>query len=293
MEYAALLYSDPTFLDALRKMRARPQRGLPTPDHWIRSLSLIDMQDSAMAFQSITNQPSQVLLRNASNGSNSISAVPDKLILRTGREPGDSMVMMDLYAAGSHAHRDKGPSVAYYESAQVPLFHNMGRHGSRSAINGNICWALPPEQRFPGFWLPDQWFTMNYPVNFISTNSEGKFTLTKLELRNFPERNRGADSLAFDNLRLTGPAGTLLVDSFDTPEGWDRNLAKLTTPVSSPDRTEGLAAQYIPWSKVKTQVIDRTFPKPAPAPFTKSQYTQLKLDVKYQGIKPYMLIRGM
>lgn len=293
MEYAARTYNDPTFLEALRQMRSRPQRGLPSADHWIRSLSLIDMPDTTMKASPITNGPSQVLVRNANNGSNAIAAVPDKLILRTGRGPGDAMVMMDLYASGSHAHRDKGPSIAYYESAQVPLFHNMGRHGSRSAINGNICWALPPEQRFPGFWLPGQWFTMNYPVDFIATNNEGKFVLTRMELRNFPERNRESDSLGFDNLRLTGPAGTLLVDSFDTPEGWDKNLAKYTTTVSSPDKTEGLASQYIPWSKVKTQIVDRNFPKPLPSPFSKAQYNQLKLDVKYQGIKPYMLVRGL
>ena len=293
MEYAARLYNDPTFLDALRKMRSRPQHGLPPADHWIRSLSLIDMPDSTMKAQSITNQPSQVLVRNANNGSNSIVAVPDKLILRSGREAGDSMIMMDLYAAGSHAHRDKGPSVAYYESAQVPLFHNMGRHGSRSSINGNICWALPSEQHFPGFWLPGQWFTMNYPTDFISTNNEGRFVLMKLELRNFPERNKGSDLLGFDNLRLTGPAGTLLVDSFDTPDGWSKNLAKFTNPVTSSDKTEGVASQAIAWNQVKTQVIDRMFPKPLPSPFTKQQYTELKLDVKYQGIRPYMLVRGL
>ena len=60
--------------------------------------------------------------------------VVDKLILRTGNTPGDAMVFMDLYAAGSHAHPSKGPSVAYYEADGVALFHNLGRHRTRSAI---------------------------------------------------------------------------------------------------------------------------------------------------------------
>ena len=292
MEYAAQLYKDPSFLNALKKMRARPQRGLTKEDHWIRSLSLIGMNDSATGAQPITNQPSQVLLRNAFE-SNSIALVPDKLILRTGREPGDSMVMMDLYASGSHSHRDKGPSIAYYESSQVPLFHNMGRHGSRSAIKGNICWALPSTDRFPGFWQPGQWFTMSYPVNLITTNNEGKFVLTKIGLRNFPESNKECKYLSFDNLRLTGPAGTLMVDGFDNSEGWDKNLATFTAPVSSSDKTEGAASQTIVWNQVRTQVIARNLPKPLPAPFTKEQYNQLKLDVKYEGIRPYILVRGI
>ena len=292
MESAARLYNDPSFLDALQKMRARPQRGLPDADHWLRSLSLIDMPDSTMKSQPITNQPSQVLLRNTA-ASNAIAAVPDKLILRTGREPGDSMVMMDLYASGSHAHRDKGPSIAYFESAQTPLFHNMGRHGSRSAINGNICWALPSEERFPGFWQPGQWFTMNYPVELISTNSEGKCVLSKMSLRNFPERNRGCTSLAFDNLRLSGASGNLLVDGFDSPDGWSKSLAKFAAPTSSPDKTEGEAAQHIPWNQIKTTGIERDFSKPLPAPFSADQYTALKIDLKYEGVRPYMLVRGI
>ena len=292
MESASRLYHDPTYLDALRQMRARPQRGFPDADHWIRSLSLIDMPDSALKAQPLTNQPSQVLLRNAAV-SNAIAVVPDKLILRTGREPGDSMVMMDLYASGSHAHRDKGPSIAYFESAQAPLFHNMGRHGSRSSIYGNICWALPGDERFPGHWQPGQWFTMNYPVDLISTNSEGKFVLKGMGLRNFPERNRGCTALTFDNLRLSGPAGTLLVDGFEGPEGWGKSLAKFTPPVTSADKTEGSSAQTIAWNQLKTQFIDREFPKPLPAPFTSDQYSALKLDVKYEGIRPYMLVRGI
>jgi hypothetical protein len=292
MESAARLYNDPTYLAALQKMRARPQRGLPDADHWIRSLSLIDMPDSAMKSQPITNQPSQVLLRNTA-ASNAIAAVPDKLILRTGRESGDSMVMMDLYASGSHAHRDKGPSIAYFESAQAPLFHNMGRHGSRSAINGNICWALPPEERFPGFWQPGQWFTMNYPTDLITTNSDGKCVLSKMSLRNFPERNRGCTSLAFDNLRLSGASGNLLVDGFDSPDGWSKSLAKFAAPTSSPDKTEGQAAQYIPWNQIKTTGIERDFSKPLPAPFSTEQYTALKIDLKYEGVRPYMLVRGI
>ena len=76
----------------------------------------------------------------------------DKLILRTGSEPGSAMVMLDLYAAGSHSQPSKGPSIAYYEVDGVPLFHNLGRHRTRSAITGNSFWALEAGRAFPGVW---------------------------------------------------------------------------------------------------------------------------------------------
>ena len=58
-----------------------------------------------------------------------VKTVPDKLILRSGSQPGAAMVMLDLYASGSHAHEYKRPSIGYYEVAGVPLFHNLGRRG--------------------------------------------------------------------------------------------------------------------------------------------------------------------
>ena len=107
----------------------------------------------------------------------------DKLILRTGLEPGAAMVMMDLYASGSHAHLEKGPSIAYFEADGVPLFHNMGRHGTASAITGNILWAMPGNsirhapravphrcaEYFPGCWnRADEWFTMAIPTEYLA-----------------------------------------------------------------------------------------------------------------------------
>ena len=292
LEFAARLYNDGTFLDPLRKMWSRPQKALPDEDEWMRSLALIDMGLSPITPQPISGPPSQVLYRNAPQ---STQPVPDKLILRTGRQAGASMIMMDLYASGSHAAEDKGPSIAYYESGQVPLFHNMGRRGTRSAIDGNITWAMPPGERFPGIWNQEgKWFTMSMPVEVINKNNNGKYMLSTMELRNFPEseNNKGTTSACFDNLRLEGPEGALLVDSFETADGWDRSLLQKTPPVDSQDKTQGAASQCIAWDKVKAQVIKRTLPAPGPAPFTKQQFSTLKLDIKYRGTRPYMLVRG-
>lgn len=292
LEYAAHLYNDSTFLGPLRKMWDRPQEALPDEDEWIRSLALIDMGMSSNTPQPISGPPSQILYRNAPQ---STQPVPDKLILRTERQPGASMIMMDLYASGSHAAKDKGPSIGYYESGQVPLFHSMGRRGTRSAIDGNIAWAVPPGEHFPGLWNQEgKWFTMTIPVEVINKNNDGKYVLSTMELRNFPEseNNKDTTSLCFDNLRLVGPEGTLLVDSFDASDGWDRNLLQKTPPADSQDKTQGATSQCIAWDRVKAQVIKRTLPAPWPTPFTKQQFCALKLDVKYRGTRPYMLVRG-
>ena len=118
--------------------------------------------------------------------------------------------------------------------------------------------------------------------------------LSTMVLRNFPgnENDRDTTSLCFDNLRLVGRAGSLLVDSFDTSDGWDRQLLQNTPPVASEDMTQGLASQCVAWNKVKAEVITRTLPEPWPAPFTKQQFSALKLDVMYRGTRPYLLVRG-
>jgi len=292
LEFAARLYNDGTFLDPVRKMWMRPQAALPDEDEWIRSLALINMGSSPQVPRPIVGPASQILYRNVAPGA---APVPDKLILRTGRQPGASMIMMDLYASGSHAAKDKGSSIAYYESAQVPLFHNMGRRGTRSAIDGNIAWAMPPGESFPGLWNNEgKWFTMSIPVDVINKDVSGKYVLSTMVLRNFPgsDNDKGTTSLCFDNLRLEGGAGSLLIDSFDTAEGWDRDLLQNTPPVESQEKTQGLAAQCIAWNKVRAEVIKRTLPQPWPAPFTKQQFSSLKLDILYHGTRPYMLVRG-
>lgn len=291
MEYAAHFYNDSSFLDARNKMWVRPQSALPSEDHWVRSLALIGMPFSTTTPQPIPGSPTQILYRNTSDAT---QPVIDKLILRSGRKPGASMIMMDLYASGSHAAKDKSASISYYETAQVPLFHNMGRRGTRSAIDGNILWARPPAENFPGLWNhPGEWFTMTFPFDLLTKNKTGEVALSRMNLRNFPghPNNKACTELFFDNLRLEGPSGTLLVDSFDTADGWV-HLAPDTTPVTSPDKTQGAASQEIAWNQVKTEGVDRVLPKLVPEPFTKQQYTTLKMDLKYEGTHPYILVRG-
>ena len=146
LEYAARLYDDPTYLDAARRLSSRPQAGLPGVDVWFRGLPLIDLELSHATPRAPQGSPSLVTLRRHGG---SDRPLVDKLILRTGREAGSAMILLDLYAAGSHAHTEKGPSVAFYEVDHVPLFHNLGRHRVRSAITGNLPWACPARSVSP------------------------------------------------------------------------------------------------------------------------------------------------
>jgi hypothetical protein len=94
-----------------------------------------------------------------------------------------------------------------------------------------------------------------------------------------------------DNLRLVGASGSRLIDTFDTPDGWDRRLLQSQRVASSSDRTQGDASQRIPWNTVAAS--GRRFSEPLPAPFTKEQYSFLELDLKYEGARPYLHIRGL
>jgi hypothetical protein len=292
LESAARIYNDPTFLYGARKIYQRPQAALPQADYWIRSLQLINMELMAEVPRAPQGPASQVSYR-ARRGEG--AALVDKVILRTGMEPGSAMAMFDLYASGSHSHPEKGPSIAYFEADSVPLFHNLGRHGTRSAITGNILWMLPGNEAFPGDWTTsNNWITMTIPVDHL-TQQDGKCVVApSLSLRNFQERSRACQYLFFDNLRLEGAAGIRLVDGFEDTTGWDPRLVKITSPINSTDKTQGNFSQRLEWKDVPSAEYRRKFSVEPIPPFTPDQYECLKLDLKYVGAsKPYMHIRGL
>jgi len=292
LEYGAELYKDPSMLWAAHRLASRPQGKPESADVWFRSLGQINLAEPAFAPIAPALPPSQVTYRVRRDSPGDLA---DKLILRTGREPGDAMVLLDLYASGSHAHKEKGPSIAYYEVGQVPLFHNLGRHGVRSAITGNLTWALPSEQRFPGAWnRANEWFTMTIPVDYLNSDGSTHKLAPSFSLRNFQDSRRGDKDLLIDNLRLEGPAGTRVVDDFDEVNGWQSAFLKLSAVTADTvDKTQGAASLRMPWKEVKSGEYRRTFSHPYESPFTSAEYTSLKLDVKYTGARPYMHIRGI
>ena len=316
LEYAAQLYGDPTYLFAAKKLYGRPSRGLPGADIWARALPLINLDRSTALPTAPSGEPSCVTYRRRFDQT---ADQIDKLILRTGREPGSAMIVVDVYAQGSHSHPEKGPSVAYYEAGGAPLFHNLGRHGTRSSVAGNLLFAMPASEPFPGcFNRPDVWTTMAIPVSYLSESPAllkadeqetwrqahagmrraQHYLADSLSLRNFPEYNQGCEHLFFDNLRLSGPGGELLVDGFEAATGpgmagWSKSILKEVA--ASSDHTEGQFSQRLNWSKLKGGPV-RVFPlQPAEPeqPIDEQKYTHLKLDLKFTGKRPYMHIRGL
>jgi len=136
---------DPTYLTVARRLYDPVTFANALTDKWGRATALLALDLSQRDPEPLPTA-SMVNYRATRDAP---QPVVDKLILRTGTEPGSAMVMLDLYASGSHAHPFKGPQVAYYEVDGVPLFHNLGRHRTRSAITGNSFWAMEASRAFP------------------------------------------------------------------------------------------------------------------------------------------------
>lgn len=289
LECAARLYDDPTYLAAARQMDQRPGLVPPGLDLWYRGQGLIDLPASRLTAAELPGSPSLVTYR-ARRGQQ--RPLVDKLILRTGRRPGAAMVMMDLYASGSHAHREKGPSIAFYECDGVPLFHNMGRHQTRSAIAGNLVWAMPPGRPFPGLWQEEQWFTMSIPATYLDRQDDGYRIPAEFSLRNFRERS-ACTELCFDNLRLEGPAGARVLDDFEEPKRWAGALRSRAAVSLSEDHTQGKAAECVAWKSLPSGYFNRKLPPQAAGVFQAADYRYLKWDLKFRGARPYAHIHGL
>ena len=289
-EYAAKTFDDPTFLTVARRLYDPVALASAKPDEWGRAITLLDLKLS-------TGDPAPLpaaSLVNYRANRKSPSPVVDKLILRTGNEPGSAMVMMDLYAAGSHAHPSKGPSVAYYEADGVPLFHNLGRHRTRSAITGNSFWAMEGTRPFPGVWKPGEWFTMSIPAEMMLPDVTGALKVgDHVNLRTFD--NRGTHRLWFDNLRLEGKAGVKLLDGFESAKTWHRGITSVAgiNLETSPEHTQGAASQSLNWGLLKAGAYSRRLADARDFTFKPGDFDSLKVDVKYTGTRPYLHLRDL
>ena len=146
LEMAARLYNDASFQQAARRFLAAPPE--LDEDQLHRAYLLLALEPFTPTG---TSQPAFSTVQNRRVPGTPVTTMPDKLILRTGTQPGDAMIMLDLYALGSHAHEYKRPSVGFYEVGGVPLFHNLGRRGTRSGQCGNSFWILDQPDAFPGY----------------------------------------------------------------------------------------------------------------------------------------------
>lgn len=215
----------------------------------------------------------------------------DKLIMKSTLDNGGSMAVLDLYSAGSHAHEFRRGAITYYEVDGVPLFHNLGRHGTRSANQGNVFLLGNSFEQFPYIPKPNVWQTMSIPVNRLRpTKYPNRWGMYKeLQMRNFAQPL--VKSITFDNLRLTGPKGTLLLDGMENDSTLKAQFPKMTVE-SVTDCTEGDFAQKINWGVIPNAVVVGWKTPGENRELNSDDYNMIKFDYKYEGPTPYFNLRG-
>jgi hypothetical protein len=294
LEMAARLYDDGSFQAAADHVSPRTAADLK-PDQLLRAFMLLDLEPF-VATRSTEPPRAAVLLRRLPGDPE--RPVPDKLVLRAGPPAAAiSMIMIDIYADGSHAHEFKRPSIGFYEVDGVPLFHNLGRRGTRSGQCGNSFWLFQSPERFPGHLRPGEWNTMAVPVDHLFPGqAPGTLRISDgLDFRTF--RTPKIRNARFDNLRLEGPAGVLLLDGFESPATWHRNIAarpdaRLET---SSDRTEGAGSQGVALEVLGEQLATRLFERKEVRgrAFDPADYDVVKLDFAFEGQLPHCNLRRL
>lgn len=293
LEMAARLYNDASFQDAARRFLGTAPQGLDE-DQLHRGYMLPDLDPFATMARS---EPMLSGVQHRRVPGSPATVVPDKLILRTGSRPGDAMIMMDLYALSSHAHEYKRPSIGYYELAGVPLFHNIGRRGTRSGQCGNSFWIHDRPEAFPGYPGTNAWNTMAVPADYCFPGQDpgSRKIGTSLLFRNF--RTPEIQFLRLDNLRLEGPKGTLLLDGFESPKSWHSNVSRhpQVRLTSSQDHTQGESSQEVNWKIFGEQYCTRLLEqeKWRDTTFRPTDYDTVKLDYKFDGQPPHCNLRAL
>ncbi len=293
LEMATRLYNDGSFRSVGQRLLPRAGEAI-VPDDFCRGFMLLELA----AFTPSAASPlplSEVQERRVPG--DPPTTVPDKLILKTGSGSDAAMVMVDLYARGSHVHPYKCGAVGYYEVAGVPLFHNLGRRGTGSAPCGNLFWALEDADAFPGHPRAGVWNTMTVPVEhlFPGPVSDTWTVADGLDFRTFPMPD--TDTLKCDNLRLVGPAGTLLLDGFESPESWSdnaKNVADVALATSS-IHTQGSGSQELNPHAFGHQVATRMLEQAdvAGRHVAAAEFDRVKFDFFFTGRPPHVNLRRL
>lgn len=292
LEMAARLYNDASFQQAARRfLTATPEL---EEDQLHRGYLLLAVEPFT---PTQTTQPALSAVQTRRIPGEPSKTVPDKLILRTGTQPEDAMIMIDLRALGSHAHEYKRPSVGFYEVGGAPLFHNLGRRGTTSGQCGNSFWILDRPEAFPGYPREKVWNTATVPADYCFPATEpGAYRIgDSLLLRNFGTPDLRL--LRFDNLRLEGPKGALLLDGFESSKTWHSNVARHpgVRLESSRERTQAEFSQQVNWSifgeQYCTRILEET--KVRNTTFRLADYDTVKLDYQYEGQHPHGNLRAL
>ncbi|MBC2595932.1 hypothetical protein H5P28_16830 [Ruficoccus amylovorans] len=298
-EYAASIYQDPHFAGGARKLyRAYEARYSDYGRYWdIQEVDYplfldVDLYEKSGVMPLPEN--SITTIRNDRLG----NSHQDKMLLKTGQEPGDSMVMIDLYSRGDHsqATMDNRPSVSYYEADSTPLFYNYERHvpgapfGNQVIVGENSDqWPRRPE------WPEKTWRTQQVPTDRLNT-IEGESDpdmreLTGMSIR-FLNPAFAKVKLYIDNIRLVGPKGTIVVDDLEGPASADRKNSWWPTELvsKSSEHTEGRSSLCVQLSANGSINSPTT---PYDFKFNVKDYPLLQYDLMYEGPFPLQALTGM
>lgn len=278
LEYAAALYKDPTFAEAARRYFGMLVQSGPDRDTNISSAIhscvhvMPQLLDDFEIWRGPLNEPnfvSGVTYRNARIGGER----PAFLIMRPSISPGAPMIFMDLLGQGDHCQPEFNASIAYYESDHVPLFYQYGRYMSSASCGNQVIFGVPGDTEPAPEWKAGTWRTLSIPVDRL-TRPDGRAIIERVSVRT-ADRGVGADAgLVFDNLRLSGPAGTKTV--CDLTEGtWKGNTFSIVE-----GRQPGTHAIQIMQDGQGCSL--RSF---KPLEFDPKQYVELFCDVKWFGKK--------
>ena len=261
MEYAARLYNDPTYLYYAWRAFSAGNKNFPKEplkegtvgkkgdsDLWsmqelYEMLFIIELGETDMQCEKPENR-AVVTKRKNRNG----VEYYNKLVLSSDNSEGAPFVFADLYADGWHGHFNRRGSVGYYEAGGVPQFYGTARH-NRSHVHSNVFAMMEPSIEFPMFddikIKPDEWVHETVPLemlnSFVGKDSDYRM-IDRILIRLAADNVKENRAFIFDNLRLEGPAGTLMIDDLEAIGGWTRT----DNPYSLTDQcTEGDKALYI------------------------------------------------
>lgn len=302
-EHAARLFNDPTYLDAAWKVFGfldhnfrMEQTGNFDTDLWslynYSSLTGLLNLEPIDAEPVVTPNRSRVLTRNEPG---TVDAI-DKMILAPSRAPGSPFVMSELFGRGFHAHLNRVGAIQYYETGGKPHYHGMARH-NKGATHSNVVAMMPAEasDNYPfgnKTFQPDVWYHESIPARMLVT-LDTENDVVKFDPLNLRIQSDANIDFIIDNLRVEGPAGTLMIDSFEDLDKWVRsdNPYALTE-----DRTEGNHALNIhvkPGADIFYTAYgweygsDPNAIKPGyDLSFDLNQYDVIKYDWKYKAPNP-------
>ena len=293
LEMAARLYDDASFQDAARRFLAVGP-GKRDEDQLPREFMLLELEPFTPTNRSA---PLLSMVQHRRVPGSPVKTVPDKLILQTGSQPGDAMIMLDLYALGSHATNTSGPPSASMKSAACPCSTTSaaaapGRASAATASGSSTRRMLSPAIRARRSGTPRRF----RPIIAFPRRNQGEYRIgDSLLLRNFGTRDLRL--LRFDNLRLEGSQGTLLLDGFESPKAWHSNVSRhpQVKLESSGDRTQGQFSQQVNWSIFGEQYCTRMLEeaKVRNTTFRLADYDTVRLDYQYEGQHPHCNLRAL